>query len=176
MYSFWNRILQPMAETSPKKQKNIAYWILGIAAVGYIAYKIVPLFKKLRSAKKVSDNLILNVINVNLQNREIIFKALNPTNGQLVIDSIAGDILANDNSIATFSKFDKITIQPNSESRFSLSFKVSAVNFLPIIKDIINLGSDRKKVMEYIKKIRLTAKGSANIDGIIIPIEQKIYN
>lgn len=166
-------ICNPMAN---KSRKNTTLWLVGIAAVGFIAFKLIPLFKKLRSAKKVGDNLILNVANVDLKNRGIVFKAINPTSGELSIDSIGGDILADGSSIATFSKFEKIEIKPNSETNFTLNLKISPIGFASVFTNIISMGADRKKVMNYLKSIKLTAKGSANVGGIIIPIEQKIYN
>lgn len=169
-------ICNPMANTSTRNTKNIAKWLVGIVAVGFVAFKLIPLFKKLRSAKKVSDNLILNVANVDLKTQSIVFKAMNPTSGTLTIDSIAGDIFADNSSIATFSKFEKTEILANGETNFSLKLKIVPVGFASVLSTIVGFGFDKNKVMDYLRKIKLTAKGSANVGGIIIPIEQKIYN
>ena len=148
-----------------------------LGAVGFAAYKFAPAIKKLLKAKKVGDNISLNISTLSLKKPfGIVFRAVNPTNGELTIDSIGGDILANEESIATFVKTDKIFIAPNSETKFNLPLKINPIQFLSIVADIVGFKGDKKKIGDYIKKLKLKAVGSANADGIIIKINTKIYN
>lgn len=157
------------------KDPLVKIGILG--AMAFAAYKFLPQAKKIIKAATTGGRLNVNVSGLQFKRPfSIQFRVVNPTDGELSVKAIAGDILANGNSIATFVNTDEIKITPNSQQIVNVALKINALSFLPIITSIIALKGDKTAIMQYVKSISLKIEGTVNAAGIPITINQKVYN
>jgi len=157
------------------KDPLVKIGILG--AMAFAAYKFFPKVKNIVKAAATSGRLNVNVSGLQFKRPfSIQFRVVNPTDGELSVKAIAGDILANGNSIATFVNTDEIKITPNSQQIVNVALKINALSFLPIITSILALKGDKTAIMQYVKSISLKIEGTVNAAGIPITINQKVYN
>ena len=148
-----------------------------VGAMAFAAYKFFPKVKNIVKAAATGGRLNVNVSGLQFKRPfSIQFRVVNPTDGELSVKAIAGDILANGNSIATFVNTDEIKITPNSQQIVNVALKINALSFLPIITDILALKGDKTAIMQYVKSINLKIEGTVNAAGIPITINQKVYN
>lgn len=138
-------------------KKNIIWIIAGAAAIYFLAKK--SLAKKLQFSFKnlsTSGNFTSPKINIRLL-------ALNPSNQTAKINSIVGELYVNDNFIGDVSSFMPQIIMPNAESEVSFSIKPSLFSAFSTVKNlVINKG----------KGYKFEFKGNANVDGLVIPLNQ----
>lgn len=87
----------------------------------------------------------------------------NPSNQKIVIKSITGSVLVNGQYLADVSAFGDQIIEGNKESRLVVNATSSALNIVRAVRNILTapLGSNK-----------ITFKGQANVDGLVVPIEQ----
>lgn len=90
----------------------------------------------------------------------------NPTNSSIKLQSLAGEVYANDKLVGNVSSFTPIQIAANSET--VLSFDI-----VPNVAGLINLISNFVKTL--VKKtqklgLRIKLDGTANVDGISLPV------
>lgn len=157
------------------KDPLVKIGILG--AMAFAAYKFFPQAKKIIKAAATGGRLNVNVSGLQFKRPfSIQFRVVNPTDGELSVKAIAGDILANGNSIATFVNTDEIKITPNSQQIVNVALKINALSFLPIITSILALKGDKTAIMQYVKSISLKIEGTVNAAGIPITINQRVYN
>ncbi|MCE9540720.1 MAG: LEA type 2 family protein [Bacteroidetes bacterium] len=160
------------------KDPLVKIGILG--AMAFAAYKFFPQAKKIIKAAATGGKLNVSVSGLQFKKPfSIQFRVINPTDGELSVKAIAGDILANGNTVATFVKTEEIKITPNSQQIVNVELKVSAFNalsFLPIVSSIVALKGDRAAILQYVKSISLKIEGTVNAAGIPITINQNIYN
>lgn len=148
-----------------------------VGAMAFAAYKFFPQAKKIIKAAATGGRLNVNVSGLQFKKPfSIQFRVVNPTDGELSVKAIAGDILANGNSIATFVNTDEIKITPNSQQIVNVALKINALSFLPIITSILALKGDKTAIMQYVKSISLKIEGTVNAAGIPITINQRVYN
>lgn len=99
----------------------------------------------------------------------------NPTNNTATLKSFAAEIFADKKLIANVSNFDTKIIAPNSETTLDLNVNVSAAGLVSTIatkaKQIFQKTADKKLQISKPKPTKLELKGSANIDGISIPVD-----
>ena len=146
-------------------------------ALAFAAYKFFPKAKTLIKAATTGGRLNVNLSGIQFKKPfGVKFRVVNPTDGELSIKAIAGDVLANGSAIATFSKTDEVKITPNSEQTIVVSIKPNLASFIPIVTDIVNLKGDSKEIMKYLKSINLKVTGTVNAAGVPVTIDQKIYN
>lgn len=146
-------------------------------ALAYAAYKLFPKAKTLIKAAATGGRLNVQLSGIQLKKPfGVKFRVVNPTDGELSVKSIAGDVLANGSSIATFVLTDEVKITPNSQQIINLPLKINVVSFLGIVADIVAFKGDKKAVANYIKSIKLAVNGTVNAAGVPITIDQKIYN
>lgn len=147
------------------------------AALAFAAYKLFPKAKTLIKAATTGGKLNINLSGIQFKKPfGVEFRVVNPTDGELLVKSIAGDILANGSSIATFVQTNEIKITPNSQQIVNVPLKINPVSFIPIITKIVNLKGDSKAILNYLKSINLKASGTVNAEGIPVTIDQKLYN
>ena len=126
--------------------------LAGIAAYYFIvkkqfAQKTKLIFKKIRFANKKF---------------EITFKVENPTNQSAKISAINGEIYLGEKLIADFSSFADQVIAKRSSNEI----KIVATPNIGLLQLITSKG--------WLKKgLNYTIKGTANVDGLIIPFENK---
>lgn len=139
--------------------KKSIYWIIGGVAVYYILSKTL-LAKRL--------NFLFQDVNFRAKglNAEInlSFMVQNPANVSATIQAISGNIYINNKVVANVSTFEKQTISPKSESLIKITAKPSVFGAVQIIIDII-----KKKFTGAVR-----FEGSANVDGVLIPIKQSV--
>ena len=93
----------------------------------------------------------------------ITFAVQNPTNQKIVVKSVVGSVYVADKTLASVSSFGDQTIQPNSESVFTVTARPSAIGVFQSLKELIT---------QPIGNIEIRFSGTANVDGINVPIEQ----
>lgn len=87
------------------------------------------------------------------------FTIQNPTNQTGTISAITGEVYVGDKLIADFSNFGEIKIQPKAQS----SLKIEALPSIGILS-LLTSKNWLKKGTTY------TIKGTANVDGLVVPI------
>ena len=87
----------------------------------------------------------------------------NPTNQRVVVKSIVGSLSVNGKFLAYVSSFGDQTIQPNAESVLNLTARPSAVGVFQSFKQLIT---------QPIGSVQISFSGSANVDGVNVPITQ----
>jgi LEA14-like dessication related protein len=177
-----------MAETSVKSYKKTGIMLGILGVVGFAAYKLIPKAKTLFKAAQTGGRLNVQLSKISFKKPfGVIFRIINPTNGELSVSSVAGNVVANGNDIATYSLTNEIKIEANSQQEIKVPLKINPVEFLSIVAQIGLIifnakqsGADpkeiSKKVMAYFKSIRLKITGTINAAGIPITIDKKIYN
>ena len=89
----------------------------------------------------------------------------NPSNSTAKITAISGTLYLSDKAISNISSFTQQIIQPQSESLISFSARPGVLGVVNILKDLF-LGTKNKKYnFKFI--------GTANVDGILLPIDQE---
>lgn len=144
-----------------KKSSLIFTAILG--AVGLFFYSRMASAKAL---KIYFDSLDIGKIKgFSLPDMFAKFKIINPSNTPLSIQALAGDIYFNDQSLAYVSQTEKFTIPANQEIIYKVKITTPILSVLPVLISII-----RKK-----QKIKLTFTGTINSSGVLIPVNNTIY-
>ena len=157
------------------KDPLVKIGILG--ALAFAAYKLFPKAKTLIKAASTGGRLNVNLSGVSFKKPfGVKFRVVNPTDGELAIKSIAGDVMANNSSIATFSKTDPVNITPNSEQTIVVKLDINIVQFGLMIADLAALKGNKKEMKNYFKSIKLKITGTVNAAGIPVTIDQKLYN
>jgi LEA14-like dessication related protein len=93
------------------------------------------------------------------------FRIVNPSNTALSVTAIAGDINVNGSQFADVQQTEKLEIPPNKEVFYSVKIRVNGIQAVYTIISLL-----RKK-----QKIKVDFNGTVNSTGILIPIEQTIY-
>lgn len=89
----------------------------------------------------------------------------NPTNQAAKITAIIGTLFLTDKSISNISSFTQQIIQPQTESLISFSARPGVIGIANVLKELF-LGN---KTKQYNFKFI----GSANVDGVLLPIDQE---
>lgn len=140
--------------------KNLILILAGATAIYLLAKK--SLAKKLQfSFKNLSTSGSVTSPKINIR-----LSALNPSNQTAKINSIVGELYVNNSFIGDVSTFVPQVIAPNAESQVSFVIKPSLLSAFSTVKNLIlNKG----------KGYKFEFKGNANVDGLVIPLEQT-YN
>ena len=137
--------------------RNI-FWVVGGVAAIY-------LLSKLRFGQKASfmlrslrpgGTLLAPTINVEMA-------VQNPTNQTITIKSITGSVSVNDKYLANVSAFGDQKVLPNQESILRLTARPSATGVFQSIREILT---------QPIGTIAASFQGTANVDGIVVPISE----
>jgi LEA14-like dessication related protein len=136
-------------------------WIAAAAAAIYF------ILKKSSFAK----NLIFSFNNIKPVgkwfNPELIItlSVQNPTNQAATITAISGTLYLSDKAISNISSFTQQVIQPQMESLISFSAKPGVIGIANVLKEIWTGTKEKKYSFKFI--------GTANVDGILLPIDQE---
>lgn len=87
----------------------------------------------------------------------------NPTNQTATIKSITGSLSINGNAIANLAAFGDQKIAANSESILKLTARPSAVGVFQTVKQLFTSAPGT---------ISANFTGSANVDGLVVPINE----
>lgn len=139
---------------------NKLIWIIGLLGLGGLY---------LLTRRSLAKNLIFNFSDVKFKGSvlkpiiQVSFAVQNPTNQKAILKGVAGTLSFNGNPVSNVSNFVEQTIDPRSESVLNIDVKPSIIGISSTIIDII-----RGKT----KNGRFSFDGSANVDGIVLPINQ----
>ncbi len=137
--------------------RNI-FWVVGGVAAIY-------LLSKLRFGQKANfmlrslrpgGSLLAPTINVDMA-------VQNPTNQTITIKSITGSVSVNDKYLANVSAFGDQTVLPNSESILRLTARPSALGVFESVRELLT---------QPIGSTRASFQGTANVDGLVVPISE----
>ena len=137
--------------------KKLGVYLL-IGAVGLYIYSRINAGKNIKAVlKKISfgGNLLSPKILISLGIQ-------NPTSTGATVESFTGEIYSGDKLIADVSSFDKIKINPNSETVFLVTAVPQSVN---IVKEIVRMVKSKSTQ----NKFRLV--GSLNVGGNTLPVD-----
>lgn len=93
------------------------------------------------------------------------FRLLNPASSGLTITNITGEIFINGKQFAVINSVDKITVPGNSEKEYKVKMRVPAISAITTVLNLI-----RTK-----EKLTVNFKGSVNSNGVLLPLNQMIY-
>ena len=134
------------------------FWVVGGVAAIY-------LLSKLRFGQKANfmlrslrpgGTLLAPTINVEMA-------VQNPTNQTITIRSITGSVSVNDKYLANVSAFGDQKVLPNQESILRLTARPSATGVFQSIREILT---------QPIGSIAASFQGTANVDGLVVPISE----
>ena len=92
------------------------------------------------------------------------FGIQNPTDREARLVSLVGQVEANGRTVADVSAFETVNILPNQETRYTIQATPAAVGIIQTLTQFIR-AKERKPV-------RVAFTGTANVDGMNIPINQ----
>lgn len=131
---------------------------LGIAVLGGLAFWLY-------SRKRLKETALFSFDGVRIANNKLQIKLglSNPTNASVTINSIVGVLNSKGNDIANVQSFEKVTILPNNKTFISLDVTPSLVGLFTTVKQIVRKGG--------FKNLNLKFKGTANVNGLPLPID-----
>jgi len=131
---------------------------LGILAIGGLAYWLY-------SRKRLKETALFSFDGVRIANNKLQIKLglSNPTNASVTINSIVGVLNTKGSDIANISSFEKITILPNNKTFINLDVAPSLIGIFTTVKQIVKKGG--------LKNLSLKFKGTANVNGLPLPID-----
>lgn len=88
----------------------------------------------------------------------------NPTNQQVTVKSISGQILLNDKFISNISSFQPVNISPNSESYITIKARPSLFGVITTIKNVLTNKTGNNNFL---------ITGNANVDNVSIPFSMQ---
>lgn len=145
--------------------------LLLFGGIGLIAYLYF-------SKKNFINSTIWNFegLNFNLKRKKILVKlsVLNPTGQSVTIKSIVGNLILNSNIIATIESFIQQKIEPNNKTFITLDLVPAGVGIFSQAKVIIQALLEKKKIKG--KKLSAIFQGSANVEGVTVPIDIKLMS
>lgn len=131
---------------------------LGILVLGGVAYWAY-------SRKRLKETALFSFDGVRIANNKLQIKLglSNPTNASVTINSIVGVLNSKGNDIANVQSFEKVTILPNNKTFINLDVTPSLVGLFTTVKQIVKKGG--------LKNLNLKFKGTANVNGLPLPID-----
>ncbi len=131
---------------------------LGIAVLGGLAFWLY-------SRKRLKETALFSFDGVRIANNKLQIKLglSNPTNASVTINSIVGVLNSKGNDIANVQSFEKVTILPNNKTMISLDVTPSLIGLFTTVKQIVRKGG--------LKNLNLRFKGTANVNGLPLPID-----
>jgi LEA14-like dessication related protein len=134
------------------------FWVVG-AAVGLWAISRMSLCQKtnflLRSIRP-GGSLLRPEILVELSIQ-------NPTSQQATLKSLTGNVSINDRYLGNVSAFGDQVIQPNSENVVTLTARPSALGVVAALRELLTAPAGSNVI---------TFRGTANVDGFTVPINE----
>ena len=130
------------------------------------------LFYKKGFAAVSAKNLNIKLRGVDFLKKEIIMTITNPYNGNITVDNITGDVIFNNNNLATVAKTLPFDILANQSKDVKIPFKINNFDALGILLDVLKL--PKAKIKDYFIKGNLNVKGTVNSSGLLVDFDVKI--
>lgn len=129
----------------------------GAAALYFLArYRFSQKASFILQSVKPAGTLFSPIVNVKML-------VQNPTNQKIVIKSIVGTLSVGGKFLANISSFGDQVITANSESILNITARPSAIGIFNTFKQLIT---------QPIPGTQIVFSGTANVDGVNVPIEQ----
>lgn len=93
------------------------------------------------------------------------FRIVNGSNTPVTIQSIVGDLFVNDRQLASVSNTERFDIPGNKEVFYSVKVSPNIFTILSIVTNLIKAK----------QRIKVTFNGTVNTTGLVIPINETIY-
>ncbi len=147
-----------LGDQKPSRLKKAIFWVVGGAAALYFLarYNFSQKATFLLRGIKPTGTILQPTITVEIA-------VQNPTNQRITLKSISGSVFVNDKYLANVSSFGDQVITGNSESIVKVTARPSGVGVFQSIRQLLT---------QPIGTIQVRFSGSANVDGINIPIEE----
>ena len=87
----------------------------------------------------------------------------NPTNQEIIVKSITGTLNVQNAGVATVQAFGDQKIQANSETIIKLQARPSAIGIFETIRELLEQPAG---------STRVSFTGTANVDGLVVPISE----
>jgi LEA14-like dessication related protein len=147
-----------LGDQKPSRLKKAIFWVVGGAAALYFLarYSFSQKAIFLLRSVKPSGTILQPTVTVEIA-------VQNPTNQRITLKSISGSVFVNDKYLANVSSFGDQVITGNSESIVKVTARPSGVGVFQSIRQLLT---------QPIGTIQVRFSGSANVDGINIPIEE----
>lgn len=138
--------------------------ILTVGAVGAVWYFM--------SKARAGRNLRVNFLNLKFGKFtglslpiELSFSIINGSNTPITVNSIVGEVYVNGRILSTVNNLDRFEIPPNSSTVYKTTVSTSGLDVINVVRGLI-----RDK-----KRIAVTFKGQVNSTGMMIPVEQTVF-
>jgi LEA14-like dessication related protein len=130
---------------------------------GILALAIFYVIRK----KSLVDNAKFSLQNVvlNWKKKEVYVRMgiSNPTNTQVIINSILGSLYFNNNEVAVVNSFSKLLISANATTTLNLTMKPTLYGIFESLKNILT--------KDIAKNYKVKFVGTANANGLNLPLE-----
>jgi hypothetical protein len=130
---------------------------------GILALAIVYIMRK----KSLVTNAKFSLQNValNWKKKEVYIRLgiSNPTNAQIIINSILGSLFFNNNEVAVVNSFSRLLISPNATTTLNLTMKPTLYGIFQSLKNVIS--------KDLAKTYKVKFVGTANANGLNLPLE-----
>lgn len=93
------------------------------------------------------------------------FMLINPTSSALSITNISGEIFVNKKQFGVVNSVEKINVAGNTKKEYKIELTIPAISAITAIINLFKSG----------EKLSVVFSGSVNSNGIIIPLEQVVY-
>jgi LEA14-like dessication related protein len=147
-----------LGDQKPSRLKKAIFWVVGGAAALYFLarYSFSQKAIFLLRSVKPSGTILQPTVTVEIA-------VQNPTNQRITLKSISGSVFVNDKYLANVSSFGDQVITGNSESIVKVTARPSGVGVFQSVRQLLT---------QPIGTIQVRFSGTANVDGINIPIEE----
>lgn len=147
-----------LGDQKPSRLKKAIFWVVGGAAALYFLarYSFSQKAIFLLRSVKPSGTILQPTVTVEIA-------VQNPTNQRITLKSISGSVFVNDKYLANVSSFGDQIITGNSESIVKVTARPSGLGVFQSVRELLT---------QPIGTIQVRFSGTANVDGINIPIEE----
>ena len=147
-----------LGDQKPSRLKKAIFWVVGGAAALYFLarYSFSQKAIFLLRSVKPSGTILQPTVTVEIA-------VQNPTNQRITLKSISGSIFVNDKYLANVSSFGDQIITGNSESIVKVTARPSGLGVFQSVRELLT---------QPIGTIQVRFSGTANVDGINVPIEE----
>ena len=131
--------------------------VAGIAALYFLGKSRLMKLKVLFRGFKISGKIFAPKFNLQ-------FGLQNPTSETAKLQSIVGEVLANDKIIANVSTFQPLMIKANNETPLNIVAEPVGISIAKTVIDFIK--TKNKLIIEF--------KGTATVDNIVYPLNERL--
>lgn len=96
---------------------------------------------------------------------ELSFSIINGSSTPITVNSIVGEVYVNDRILSTVNNVDRFDIPGNSSVLYKTTVQTGGLDVINVVRGLIK---DKKK-------LAVTFKGQVNSTGLMIPVEQTVF-